>query len=546
MKEHHEDDGTSRFEARCREAQSLNPKDFPGAKDLLVGCKADGLTIAETMMVMSIIVEVAELDKSVMRALQKEVRNEHQSYGVIDDVGQLATALESQLKNKYGHIKVTEGSLYAYCVDTRHESFGIWTRLSDSVAELVLMEDFSVDLTGKSFMRREAIRRLYTSLEEPAAFADAATGLALENGFLLYEPTLNAFELRPHAPDHLARNKVAVSYTPDASSRNFRRGLLRAFGGDQVKMTAFLEFAACAVFGVKPSDDMVRTCLTMFGSQRTGKSTLIELVRLFFLDEQVASLSPESLGKPEKNVHLAGKALNVVAELQVRKPIRGDTLKQALSPEDMLGRKLYKDLFRFTPRCFHIWACNQLPMLDETHPSLMRRFIVIEMGKTLTDAEAAESFGQVVEDEAEGIVALLAQSFCDVMARGRFVLPANSDLLVSRMQFGDQIAPLFLRFHLEARPGARVTSEELSEALGAFAVDLGKDPDEAVHSGTMKQLAGLMRAAFGAVRRKNNGRPFYEGVALKGVAVSTGDTGAHTNDDDQDGSGPDDVDLSDM
>lgn len=546
MEENTDNDGTANFEARCREAQSLGASDYKGAKGLLVSCKADDLTAAETMMVMSIIVEVTELDKGVVRALQKEVRNQHQSYGPIDDVEDLAKALKYEIFTRFGCAKVTEGSLYTYSEDTADSEFGIWTRLQDSAVERILTENFSVDLTARAPMRSEALRRAYASLEESDAFAGGAIGLALENGFLQYDAALHSFELRPHSPDQLARNKVGVAYEPSASSRNFRLGLLRAFGGDKVKMTAFLEFAACAVFGDKPAEDAVRTCLTLFGSQRTGKSTLIALVRLFFLDEQVASLSPEHLGKPEKNVHLAGKALNVVGELQVRKPIRGDTLKQALSHEDMLGRKLYKDLFRFTPRCFHLWACNQLPILDEKHPSLMRRFIVIEMGQTLTDAEAAESFAQVVEDEAQGIVALLAKSFCDVKARGRFVLPADSDLLVSRMQFGDEVAPLFVRFHLEARPGARVTTEELTGALRAFAVELGKDPDEAVHFGTMKQLAALMRAAFGAVRRKTNGRPFYEGVAFKTESAAGPDIGAEPNDGGTGGPLPGDVDLGDM
>ncbi len=515
MEEISEENGGSQFEARCQEAQNLGAFDFKGAKACLINCRNDNLTSAQTMMVMSIIVEVTGLDNGVVRALQKEVRNEHQIYGVIDDVAGLGEALTMEIGMRNGHIKVTDGALYTYRIAADHESFGIWVLLPETAVDQILIESFSVDLTARPTMRREAIRRFYTSREEPDAFAGAATGLALDNGFLRYDAVHCKFELLPHSPEYLARNKVEVAYVPHASSRNFRRGLLRVFGGDTVKMTTFLEFVACAVFGAKPAEDTVRTCLTLFGSQRTGKSTLLDFARLFFMDEQVASLSPEHLGKPEKNVHLAGKALNIVAELQVRKPIRGDTLKQALSHEDMLGRKLYKDLFNFTPRCFHLWACNQLPVLDETHPSIMRRFIVIEMGQTLTDAEAAESFDQVIENEAEGIVSLLAKSFCDVMKRGRFVLPVESDILVSRMQFGDEIAPLFNRFHLEARPGARVTTEDLTRALRAFAIELGKDPDEAVHYGTMRQLAGLMRAAFGAVRRKTNGRPFYEGVGFK-------------------------------
>lgn len=231
-------------------------------------------------------------------------------------------------------------------------------------------------------------------------------------------------------------------------------------------------------------------------------------------------MSPDLLGEPERNVQLAGCALNTVTELQTTKALKGHVLKQILSQEPIAGRRLYQNLFTFTPRCMNIWACNELPQLNDQHPSLMRRFLMMRMGETLTDTEAAADFEGVVQAEAEGIIALLVESFLTVMARGRFLLPADSDILVCRMQFGDEIAPIFARIRLEAKPGSRLTTEELRRELRSFAVELDLDPDEAVHDGTMKQLAGLMKTSFRAVRRKINGRPFYEGVTLRGPRTS--------------------------
>jgi phage/plasmid-associated DNA primase len=112
------------------------------------------------------------------------------------------------------------------------------------------------------------------------------------SGFLQFDPDRLSFEHVPHSPDQLSRNKLPVAYDATATCRNFRRLLVRAFGGDQLKAQAFTEFLACAIFRQMPANDGSRTCFLMVGPQRSGKSTIIRLSQLFFVEEQTTSLAP--------------------------------------------------------------------------------------------------------------------------------------------------------------------------------------------------------------------------------------------------------------
>jgi phage/plasmid-associated DNA primase len=308
-----------------------------------------------------------------------------------------------------------------------------------------------------------------------------------------------------------------------------------------VKMRSFLEFLACTVFGRMPPLDLVKTALLLLGPQRSGKSTVLQLCESFFRAEQIAHLAPDFWGKAEHLAQLAGRALNTITELQTRKKLKGNVIKQVLSHEPVTVRRLYGNSFSAVLRCTNWWACNELPMLDETHPSLMRRFIVLSMGETLTDDEAAEDFWSVYEAERPGVINLVARSFLDVMDRGHFLPPPDSDALISKMQFGDDVVPMFARVRLEARPGTRLTTDQLRNELRAFALEQGVELGAGNLSGSLKQLAGIMKDQLGAVRKKSNGNPFYVGVALKGTSSSA------VKDDDWDESdGGRTVDLGDL
>ncbi len=505
---------------RQEEARSVANQDYFAARACLANCRDTGLTKAETEMVASTIAAASEIDLKVLRALNREVSNEHPEHGAIDDAAALEQAFGKEFLNKFGLLKVTNGDIYAYQGDEDHEEFGSWKRLPDDIFERIGIESFRAGISERATMRREAKRRFFTTREDPLAFADPTTGVALDNGFLRYNEVEQSLELVQHSPDHLARNKINVRYNPEARTDAFEGKLLRAFGGDAVKMAAFVEFLACAIFGTRPRNDSVRTCLTLFGNQRTGKSALLSFARLFFRTEQICSLSPELFGKPERDVVLSGKSINVVTELHPGKKISGAASKRIHSGELINGRHLYANLISFTPNCMHFFACNAVPIIDETDRSLQRRYMFISMGPTLSEAEASSPFDDFSEDEEEGIIELIARSLVNVMQRGSFILPADSNDLVSRMQFGSDIAALFARVRLEGKPGTRLTSEEIKEKMRDFAEEIGAEPDD-INDGTMKRLSGCLKREWGVVRRKSNGRPFYEGVTFKGGSPTT-------------------------
>lgn len=507
------------FENLKQRASELARDDFDGMEVLIREAKEAGLAKAQMRLLMITCERQTGIDIAVARDILADLVSEHPVHGRLPNIEAAAAAFRDELEGDYGPLLYTDGSLLAYHANVEHEEYGIYVKLKAKELFDRLL-NYPAPVAGSKHKRAEILERLCSQVGRDDAFADAPAGLSLMSGFLQFDPDTLTFAHRPHSPEQLSRNKLPIHYDKGATSRTFRRMLVRAFGGDKLKAQAFVEFLACAIFRQMPADDSSRTCFLMVGPQRTGKSTIIRLSQMFFLDEQTTSLAPDLWLKPENLLQLAGCLLNTVTELQTTRKLKGHIIKQVLSQEPVAGRRMRQNLFTFTPRCANMWACNTLPMLDETHPSLMRRFTVVQMGETLSDAEAAEDFWGTLGEEAAGFVNHLADSFIAVMQRGHFLVPPDSNLLVSRMQFGNRVAPIFARHHLVPQPDGRVTTTELRSGLRAVAERLGMDPDEAVHDGTMKELRNIMTAQFGAARKQTNGRPFYTGVALTGAPMN--------------------------
>lgn len=541
MLQNDENPHESDFARLLQEAAELQPDDFDGALRVTRKCKEAALTKAQTMMVLHVAEKATGIHSTVMRSMLAQVESEHPEHGALANPAKAAEALWKELEAQFGPVMHTEGSVYAYEATVADPLHGIWRLLPADLLERHLRSTFPYPVVATAGKRSEIISHLCALAHEEDGFREAEAGICLSNGFLRYDPDDQTFELKEHDAAHGARTKLQVAYDKGAEARIFETKLLRTFGGDRVKMRCFLEFLACAVFGRMPPLNLVMTALIMIGAQRSGKSTLLRFVESFFRAEQIAHLAPDLWGKAEHLAQLAGRPLNTITELQTKKKLKGNIIKQVLSHEPVTVRRLYGDSFTAVLRCTNWWACNELPLLDETHPSLMRRFIVLSMGETLTDDEASEDFWSVYESERAGVINLVARSFLDVMERGHFLPPPDSDALVAKMQFGDDVVPMFARVRLEARPGSRLTTVQLRDALRDFAGEQGVELGAGNLSGPLKQLAGIMKDQLGAVRKTNNGNPFYVGVALKSASSSA------ANDDEQDE--PDAsraVDLSDL
>ena len=100
-----------------------------------------------------------------------------------------------------------------------------------------------------------------------------------------------------------------------------------------------------------------------------------------------------------------------------------------------------------------------------------------------------------------------------MMTNGRFTLPDGHALATAEMQFGDDLPLIFAHTQIRQMPGARISTTELRDALRAFTLLRDSDP-KAIHDGDIRRVADVAQTRFGATRRKTNGKPFYEGVAL--------------------------------
>ena len=442
----------------------------------------------------------------------KDQAHTHPVHGYLRNTDAVVSALRKDLAADVSHITTDMEATYVYRGVGVFE--GIWERVTDDVIEEHLLRHYPAHATSRH-KRREIIARLKAStrVADGEGFTQAPAGLCLLNGQLLLNGSRDGFDLVPHDPKYRARNKLDIQYDAAATAPQFEDGMSRIVGGCEVRRRAILEFLACAIFGSRPANDVARGCLLLIGQPRTGKSTLIKLAEHFFTHSEVASLGPQHWAKPENVVQLSRASLNVVPELDPHSSINGSVVKRVLSQESVEARYMRQNSFTFTPKVMNVWAANEVPRINERNDSLNRRFLVITMGQTLSDQEAAEDFLDVVGRETAGVINVLTQAFLDVQRRHRFIVPNDSDFVVARMQLGDRLGELWVRRSVRSAPGRRITTSQIQSGLRALALELGMDA-ESVTNGTSKQVAQALYNRHNAVRRSAGGAPFYEGVEL--------------------------------
>lgn len=495
-------------------ASNLGKDDVEGALATFVALEMLKPSSLERLLVTQAIADATKLTDEIIAALCRDALRIHQEHGHLADSDDLARALRKDIEAKYGLLNFVDGEFWFYISNDDNRDYGTWEVLDRMEIEDHLIRDYKHPGVRTKSERREVMFRLEANSRKPGFFDDAGSGLCLENGFLVFEQ--GALHLRPHDQNNKARFKIPVSYNDEATCERFMSALTRGFGGDEGDANCYLQHLACTAFGVHPVNDPVRRVLILFGPARSGKSTYINLATKLFPPSAIASVPPEDWHDAKKVVQLHGKALNVLTELQTDTAIKGHALKKVASGEPVTGRRLYRDAFTFKPSGWNLWACNQLPRIGEQHHSMERRFMVLQMGASLSDEEVRTTdFDTIASDEAEGIVTLLGRVLLEVMQQGQFTLPADNQEYVLRMQYGDDPAQVMPRAMLEPAPGKVVTSKELQALLRACARWMDVDTSAWASNMGMKTIVDVVETLHGGRRKQQNGAPHYEGICIK-------------------------------
>jgi phage/plasmid-associated DNA primase len=202
-----------------------------------------------------------------------------------------------------------------------------------------------------------SIARLAASIVAADDFFDAALiGIAAGNKFWRIE---NAQVVpQPLSAEHRQRMRLDVDRDFNGETPLWHRLLDHAFR-DNHEQRELLE----TLFGAALSRELYRHRIAglLLGHITTGKSTLLNVLAHIFPRDQVAAASPQRWANEYYLAGLAGKALNIVGELDAHEPIAGGAFNSVVGCDIIEGRHPTYRPFSFICTAAHFFNANALP-----------------------------------------------------------------------------------------------------------------------------------------------------------------------------------------
>lgn len=295
---------------------------------------------------------------------------------------------------------------------------GIWERRSLGWIEAGVARLFVGEKLARKASDYRGIAATAINLaDNPQFFAEAPAGIATPGGF----HRIGAAHRVETEPLRLAhRQTFRLDWAPDEDCEPVLvdRMLADALNGpdaaEQIELV--WQIIGACLFGLLARHQLAAL---LIGAERSGKSTLQEIVRRLFPAEAVSAVSPASWGREYFVASLAGKRLNLVGELDDSAPIPAAAFKNITGGGLTEGRHPTHRPFSFVCTAAHLFASNVLPGTTDRSEAFYRRWRIVHFRHRVPDeAVDPELVDKVARDEMPGVLARAFKAAEAVSAAG--------------------------------------------------------------------------------------------------------------------------------
>lgn len=356
----------------------------------------------------------------------------------VELAGELVRDLE-----RLGPVVFAEGSIHRYAAASgrwqsidKAEQSRIVQGYAGAIVDGDPLEVSSSDVSG-------TIKLAADRVAEPLFFDGAPDGISFRNGFLAVD--LDRVELRPHAPENRARAGYDFDFEPDRHAPMWLRFLEDAFIGDDdaaEKVRYLQQFFGACLFGIATR---YQRATFFYGKGNNAKSKLTEIIAASMPKGSTVACAPQLWGGEYNRAMLAGKLLNVVAELPTEDIVTADNFKQIISGEPMQARRIYEAPFDLRPKAGHVFAANALPRTNDSSDGFWRRIVLVTFNRTFAPGVADKVIDKrIVAAELPAIVSWMVAGAVDVMKAGALCEPPSSPNFVQQWRHEANPVSLFL------------------------------------------------------------------------------------------------------
>ena len=359
----------------------------------------------------------------------------------------------------------------------------LWT-VRDALWSSLKLDDAAVRVGeffhGGKYCRRgadfAAIARIAANLVSDERFFDEAPiGVAGPGSFWRIGPN-GEISTEPLAPAHRQRMRLKVEPDFAGEAPLWDRLLDHAFppGTDDDRQRDLLQMLAGAA--LSRSLWKHRLAVLLLGLTTSGKSTVLNVLASLFPRDLIGATSPQKWGSEYYVAALAGKALNIVGELDPDQPIAGGAFKSIVGCDVVEGRHPTHRPFSFVCTAAHFFNANRLPPTVDKSDAFFRRWRIVHFKRTVPDeAIVVDLAEQIAEQEIGPVVAWMLEGATMLAVAGSIPETADHRRLVTKWRHANNSALQMLAdtARCELDPAAETKASDLFEAYRTWAAANG-------------------------------------------------------------------------
>jgi putative DNA primase/helicase len=350
----------------------------------------------------------------------------------------------------------------------------------------------------------------YTDRED---FNSDLTRTCLKNGIL----NLDTGELEPFDPKHKFTFQLEVSYDP-AATCPLTEKTLGEIVEDPIDIDTILESYAYCLYRSYPTAKIP----VLLGGGRNGKSTILNLLKLFLGEENCRNMSIQQLEHSEYGkVYLFGRHANINPDITAQKINAQGAIKSLTGSDEIETNVKYHDHMHFHNFCKLIFGANELPQCDDTSDAWISRWIFIRFPhKFQADNICPHCHTQhtIIKDlhielmkESSGLLNLVIKALQRLKANNwEFTLSPKAKLMESSYQsISDPVAGFLKECVVEAKDD-KIGKTELYDAYRAYCGELGEPYRSSNH------FSASVRTYMPDVQESRTvAKRFWVGITLK-------------------------------
>lgn len=352
-------------------------------------------------------------------------------------------------------------------------------------------------------------------------FEGVPKGCGFQNGFVTVEAT--GPTMQPHAPGNRNRWAYPFDFDPAAPCPRWNDFLETLWEGDSDrddKIAAAQEFVGAALVGLAPR---FKTAITLYGESDSGKSTFLDIVQAIFPKGSICSIGLSMLQQEYRRAKLAGKLLNVVAEVQSSELLESEAFKAIVAGDVVEGRHIREAPIEFRPIAGHLFAANTLPRVADRSDAVWRRWLVLTFNRRFERQPAAgqptaktDLVEEVLAADVPGILAWAMHGLARLLANRAYTIPKSSREVLVAWRKDSNPVELFVDEEVLFVPAASTLGKLFYGRYAAWCSENGfKYP--LAHPNFSKELLKVVRRRVGTndVTKTVNGYTVIVGAILR-------------------------------